>query len=242
MRSCVDVFPWVEDVLYTQARRRLWERLHEAACVAPGNSFGIEVGLRGDDAGNKIGVDTVAGRRTLNQVTKGRLHRFDGCRGKDIFRFNGHHIVGGKFDKTAIQLQAVLVAEQLIPGDMESLAILQHKILGARLRNRREKQWQEECEILHAHRVASRSANCSIARATPFSSLVPVSCQPKFFNSGTPLPITTGIPANDSISRSLWLSPMAMTSSRLYPRSAAHSAKAVPFEQSGRITSIIAKS
>src|SRR5205823_8684443 len=47
---------------------------------------------------------------------------------------------------------------------------------------------------------------------------------------------------NESISRSLWLSPMAITSSRVNPRNAAHSASDDPFEHSGWITSIIAKS
>jgi len=50
---------------------------------------------------------------------------------------------------------------------------------------------------------------CSIAKATPFRRCVPVSCQPKGFQRRHAFPITTGMPAKESISRSLWLSPMA---------------------------------
>ena len=54
-----------------------------------------------------------------------------------------------------------------------------------------------------------------------------------FISSGTLFAITMGRPANSSISRSFRLSPMAITSSRATPRSAAHSANAAPFEHAG---------
>src|SRR5882762_11116267 len=122
------------------------------------------------------------------------------------------------------------------------MAAAKHDVFGAqRRRCQHGKREQERCSF-QTQGAASRNANCSIAKATPFSSFVPVSCQPYVFNDGTLFPITTGIPANESISRSLWLSPMAITSSRVNPRNAAHSASDDPFEHTGLITSIIAKS
>ena len=70
-----------------------------------------------------------------------------------------------------------------------------------------------------------------------------VSAQPRDFSSGMALPITTGVPANSSISRSLRLSPIAMTSSRrISALAAAQSAARCPSSTPARTTSTSEKS
>ena len=143
--------------------------------------------------------------RAFNEIPKGSLRGFHRRRrGENILRLDGGDVLGGYFDKATFHLQPVFVAEELVTRNVKPLAAAQHKVFranwGGGCRQRRRKQQNRES---HAHEAASRRANCSMATATPFSSFVPVSCQPKFFSSGTPLPITTGIPANDNISRSL---------------------------------------
>src|SRR5215470_19665607 len=98
----------------------------------------------------------------------------------------------------------IFFAIELIAGYVQALSAAQDHVLSPCSRSSQQEQWwQKQCGGLQAQGVASFSAKCSIARATPFSSLLLVSCQPNFFSSGTPFPITTGIPANVSISRSL---------------------------------------
>src|SRR5882762_3889230 len=158
----------------------------------------------------------------------------------------------------------VFVTEKLVARPLQALAAAKHHVFRTQRRSRQRcKQEQQYGAPRKTNRgtksasrntthgaksasqrqvAASRKANCSMANATPFSSFVPVSCQPYVFNSGTLFPMTTGIPANESISRSLWLSPMARISERAMPRNAAHSASDDPLEQPAGITSIIAKS
>ncbi len=81
-----------------------------------------------------------------------------------------------------------------------------------------------------------------MASATPHSSFDEVMAHPKDFSSATLLAITTGKPANSSISRSFQLSPRAIISSRAIPLRRAHSFRATPLVTPGRRTSRIEKS
>src|SRR5271163_1343692 len=162
-------------------------------------------------------------------------------RSKRIFRVDGNDFLDRNFHDTSRNLQSVFVSDKLITRYMNPLAAPQGDVLCAQTRRCREQNRARYERAHQAHGAASRNAKCSIAAATPPSSLLAVSCQPNPFNSATPFPITTGMPANVSISRSLRLSPMTRTSSRDTPRKAAHSASEAPFEQTGLITSIIEK-
>src|SRR6266550_1940074 len=90
--------------------------------------------------------------------------------------------------------------------------------------------------------VSADSANFQMASASPACSLSPVVAHPRSSSPGTELPITTGSPANSSISRSLKLSPTAITSSRATPSCAARHASARPLVAAGAVTSIKEKS
>src|SRR5439155_24384881 len=184
----------------------------------------------------------------------GRLYdRLCRQRRKNLFRLDRHNIFGGDLHRASGHLQAVLVSNKLVACYLQALTAAQHHVFCSQRGRCQHDKREQKCGTsrntsrdakgaLQTQGAASRNANCSIAKATPFSSFVPVSCQPYVFNAATLFPITTGMPANESISRSLWLSPMAITSSRVNPRSAAHSASDDPFEHCGLITSIIAKS
>src|SRR5271154_5684788 len=133
------------------------------------------------------------------------------------------------------------VTAELIAGDAQASAAAQDDIFrvsGGHCHEGKRYQGQNRGQKgPQAHSGASRRAKCSMAAATPSSSLEPVICQPRAFNSDTPFAITTGMPTKDSISRSLWLSPMARMSSRGIPRRAAHSASVAPLETAGLMMS-----
>ena len=69
----------------------------------------------------------------------------------------------------------------------------------------------------------------SIASARPHSWCDAVMGQPNCLSGSTALPITTGRPANSSISRSFRLSPIAMTAVRSSPRAFVQARSAAPF-------------
>src|SRR5205814_9527078 len=111
-------------------------------------------------------------------------------------------------------LRLVLVAHKCIASDVQVRAAARHNVFCAQRRSSEHAEYEQECRashntirytkgVLQRQGAASRNANCSMAKATPFSSFVPVSCQPYVFKAGTLFPITTGMPANESISRSL---------------------------------------
>src|SRR6516162_962056 len=133
-------------------------------------------------------------------------------------------------------MQPIPVAEYLVCRLLLAQKNSQDNIVGSCRSSENEERCGHETHrqvVSYCHFAAVCSAYCSIAAATPSSSFEPVMAQPRAFNSGTPLPITTGTPAKDSISMSLWLSPMARISCRKTPRRPAHSARAAPFETEG---------
>src|ERR1700693_5800060 len=129
-------------------------------------------------------------------------------RSEYFFRLDGYYLLAGNFYKAAIHLQAVFVAQQLIPRYGQALAAAQHHVFGAqrwsqKQRGQEQSAYQKNQLAIHAHDGASRKAKSSMAAATPSLSLLRVSCQPKVFSSATQFSITTGIPAKFNISRSL---------------------------------------
>src|SRR5215469_7962423 len=133
-------------------------------------------------------------------------------------------------------MEAIPVAEDLVAGDLQTCPTAQHDVVcPCRSGKGEERPCCKKCgqDVSYCHFGAVCSAYCSIAAATPSSSFERVIAHPRAFNSRTLLPITTGTPAKDNISMSLWLSPIARISSGDTPRRPAHSARAAPLETEG---------
>src|SRR5206468_11284921 len=97
---------------------------------------------------------------------------------KNIFRFDSRNVRGGNLQLASGQLQPVLVSKELITTHVQSQAVTKHDVFRAQRRRNEHAECEQECCTFHKQGAASRNANCSMAAATPFSSFVPVSCQP----------------------------------------------------------------
>src|SRR4029077_3380610 len=166
--------------------------------------FGVEVRFGCDHTGDQVGVDAVALGRRANQVAERLLRNLRRRHGnKNFLWLDRQDLLDGNLCGSAFHLQTIFVAEDLVAGYCQPLPAAQHDVFGAHTRRGACQKKRAHGQVLQPHGATSRSANCSMAAATPLWSLEAVSCQPKFLSSGTQLPITTGMPAKESISRSL---------------------------------------
>ena len=156
---------------------------------------------------NQVGVNAIAlGCSADNLLERSLLAQRLGQRLENLFRLNSHNIVHRHLGDAPFQVEAILVAQNFVAGYIQARATAQDHVIGMRGNGRskegRRGQTRQEA-VSYCHSAAVSSAKRSIAAATPSSSLEPVIAQPRVFSSGTLLPITTGTPAKDNISRSL---------------------------------------
>src|ERR1700719_2711633 len=122
-------------------------------------------------------------------------------RRENVLWLDGQNLVHRHIHCATLHLQMIFIAKDLIASHRQALTVAQHDVFGPRSRRGERHKHHAQGQVLQPHGATSRSANSSMAAATPLSSLDAVSCQPKFLSSGTQFPITTGTPAKESISR-----------------------------------------
>ncbi len=210
-RAGIHILRGIEGVSDIKSRSRIRHELHQSAGAFAGNGARIEIGLRNDETGDEVFVHAVFLRGGADQIRKGRSGRsFAGEEWKVVFGFDGDDFFGADCDVAASNVKVHNFAFVLVAGDVQTLAVAKDggfSECGRSVGKHRQKR--DENKESGRPRYATQGihlrskANCSMAAATPLSSLERVTCQPSWSKPGTLLPMTIGTPAYSSISRSL---------------------------------------
>lgn len=118
-----NIFLRVENVFDAKACGSFRKKLHQAAGIFAGDSFGIEFGFGRDNANDEVGVHAVmfgcgGDERSVRNIGERGFR----CGVKNLFRLYGNDLGCGDLGGAAGELELVGSADELISGNDEALA------------------------------------------------------------------------------------------------------------------------